>query len=69
MELNDHENYALSLFFPLINNNICKEKLLDYMSATEDDLGSENINWFKIADKLNSNRMIEAIHDKEYLAY
>lgn len=69
MELNDHENYALSLFCTLTNNNISKEKLVDYMLSTEDDLGSNNINWFKIAEKLNSKRMIEAINYKECLVH
>jgi hypothetical protein len=69
MELNDHENYALSVFSTLNNNNTSKEILVEYMISTEDDLGSQNINWFKVADKLNSKRMIEAIQDKECLVY
>lgn len=70
MELNDHENYAFSLFCTLTNNNTCKEKLVDYMIATEEDLGTkDNINWFKIAEKLNSKRMLEAIKDKHCLVH
>jgi hypothetical protein len=70
MELNDHENYALSLFCTLINNNTCKEKLVNYMISTEEDLGNtKNINWIKVAEKLNSKRMIEAFHEKECLVH
>lgn len=69
MELNDHENYALSLFCTLVNNNTCKETLAEYMMATEEDLGNTNINWFKVAEKLNSKRMVEAIKDKDCLVH
>ncbi len=62
MELNDHENYALSAFTTLINNNICKEKLMEYIVATEDDLGNHDvINWLKIAIELNSKKMVDAV--------